>query len=80
MSVHIVGVVGKPIASPVYSLIRDGKSVAGSHHGSLPLMQPGLISAYITKFYPLAEEFPLGDVNKAMKHLKTETPAFVLIK
>lgn len=67
---HNVGAVLEPLAIPAFSLIMGEKSVAGS-----PLGSPGLTATMLDfcarhDIYPIVEEFPLSEVNKAMEHLE----------
>ncbi len=67
---HNVGAVMEPMAIPAFSLIMGEKSVAGS-----PLGSPGLTATMLDfcarhNIYPMVEEFPLKEVNKAFDHLK----------
>lgn len=67
---HTVGAVLEPMAIPAFSLIMGEKSVAGSPLGSPALTSIMLDFCARHDIYPMVEEFPLKEVNKALNHLK----------
>jgi len=67
---HTVGAVLEPMAIPAFSLIMGEKSVAGSPLGSPALTLKMLEFCVRHDIYPMVEEFPLSEVNEAMKHLE----------
>ena len=67
---HNVGAVLEPLAIPAFSLIMGEKSVAGSPLGSPALTATMLSFCARHDIYPIVEEFPLSEVNKALEHLK----------
>ncbi|MGB5236116.1 MAG: NAD(P)-dependent alcohol dehydrogenase [Flavobacteriaceae bacterium] len=67
---HNVGAVLEPMAIPAFSLIMGEKSVAGSPLGSPALTATMLAFCARHDIYPIVEEFPLEEVNKAFDHLK----------
>lgn len=67
---HNVGAVLEPLAIPAFSLIMGEKSVAGSPLGSPELTATMLDFCARHEIYPVVEEFPLSQVNEALKHLE----------
>ncbi|RXQ92993.1 NAD(P)-dependent alcohol dehydrogenase [Ancylomarina salipaludis] len=67
---HTVGAVLEPMAIPAFSLIMGEKSVAGSPLGSPALTLKMLEFCVRHDIYPMVEEFPLSEVNEAMRHLE----------
>ncbi|NAS13375.1 NADPH-dependent aldehyde reductase Ahr [Poritiphilus flavus] len=67
---HTVGAVLEPMGIPAFSLIMGEKSVAGSPLGSPALTATMLDFCARHDIYPIVEEFPLDEVNAAMKHLE----------
>ncbi|MBT8271772.1 MAG: NAD(P)-dependent alcohol dehydrogenase, partial [Bacteroidia bacterium] len=66
---HNVGAVLEPMAIPAFTLIMGEKSVAGSPLGSPALTRTMMEFCVRHDIYPIVEEFPLSEVNAAMKHL-----------
>ena len=67
---HTVGAVLEPMAIPAFSLIMGEKTVGGSPLGSPALTRTMLEFCVRHNIYPMVEEFPLAEVNKAMEHLE----------
>lgn len=67
---HTVGAVLEPMAIPAFSLISGEKSVGGSPLGSPALTRTMLDFCVRHDIYPIVEEFPLAEANKAMEHLE----------
>ena len=67
---HNVGAVLEPMAVPAFTLIMGEKSVAGSPLGSPALTRTMMEFCVRHDIYPIVEEFPMSDVNKAMQHLE----------
>ena len=67
---HNVGAVLEPMAIPAFTLLMGEKSVAGSPLGSPALTRTMMEFCVRHDIYPIVEEFPLSDVNAAMKHLE----------
>lgn len=67
---HTVGAVMKPMAIPAFSLIGGEKYVGGSPLGSPDLTKKMLDFCKRHDIYPTVEEFPMEEVNEALKHLE----------
>ncbi len=67
---HTVGAVLEPMAIPAFSLIMGEKTVGGSPLGSPALTRTMLEFCVRHDIYPMVEEFPMTEVNKAMDHLE----------
>lgn len=67
---HTVGAVLEPMAIPAFSLIMGEKTVGGSPLGSPALTRTMLEFCVRHNIYPMVEEFPMTEVNKAMDHLE----------
>ncbi len=67
---HNVGAVLEPMAIPAFTLLMGEKSVGGSPLGSPALTRTMLDFCVRHDIYPIIEEFPLSEVNKAMEHLE----------
>ena len=67
---HTVGAVLEPMAIPAFSLIMGEKTVGGSPLGSPAMTRTMLEFCVRHDIYPLVEEFPITEVNKAMDHLE----------
>lgn len=67
---HTVGIVTEPIPVPTLSLINGQKSVGGSPGGSPALIRTMLDFCVRHQIYPTVEEFPMGQVNDAIRHLE----------
>ncbi len=67
---HTVGAVLEPMGIPAFSLIGGEKSVGGSPLGSPALTARMMEFCVRHDIYPVVEEFPIEQVNEAMKHLE----------
>lgn len=67
---HNVGAVLEPLSIPAFSLIGGEKRISGSPLGSPALNRTMLDFCVRHNIYPIVEEFPLTQVNKAMAHLE----------
>ena len=67
---HNVGAVLEPMAIPAFTLLMGEKSVGGSPLGSPALTRTMLDFCVRHDIYPIIEEFPLSEVNKALEHLE----------
>ncbi len=67
---HTVGAVLEPMGIPAFSLIGGEKSVGGSPLGSPALTARMMEFCVRHDIYPIVEEFPMEEVNEAMKHLE----------
>lgn len=67
---HTVGAVLEPIPVAAFSLIGKQRSVSGSPLGSPATTADMLEFCARHKIIPQIEIFPMGDVNKAIKHLR----------
>lgn len=67
---HHVGMVSEPMPVSAGSLIGGEKSVSGSPTGSRALIQTMLDFSVRHSIYPTVEEFPMENVNQAIKHLE----------
>ena len=76
---HTVGAVLEPMAIPAFSLITGEKSVAGSPLGSPALTKTMLDFCVRHDIYPTVEEFPMGKVNEALKHLEEGKARFRIV-
>jgi len=66
---HNVGAVLEPMAIPAYGLVGGEKSVGGSPLGSPALTKTMLEFCVRHNIYPTVEEFPMTEINVAIKHL-----------
>ena len=66
---HNVGAVLEPMGISAFSLIGGEKSVSGSPLGSPALTRKMLEFCVRHEIYPDVEEFPIDEVNEALKHL-----------
>lgn len=66
---HTVGAVLEPMQIPAFALIGSQKSVSGSPVGSPAATREMLAFCARHNIAPVTEQFPLQDVNDAMKHL-----------
>jgi uncharacterized zinc-type alcohol dehydrogenase-like protein len=72
---HNVGAVLEPMAIPAFTLITGEKSVAGS-----PALTRTMLEFCVRhEIYPITEEFPLSEVNKAMEHLESGKARFRIV-
>lgn len=76
---HSVGAVLEPMAIPAFSLIGGEKSVGGSPLGSPALTRKMLEFCVRHDIYPTVEEFPIGQVNEAIKHLEEGKARFRIV-
>ncbi len=76
---HNVGAVLEPMAIPAFSLIGGEKSVGGSPLGSPALTRQMLDFCVRHNIYPTTEEFPLAEVNAAIKHLEEGKARFRIV-
>lgn len=76
---HNVGGVLEPMAIPAFSLIGGEKSVGGSPLGSPALNRTMLDFCVRHNIYPTVEEFPLEEVNTAIKHLEEGKARFRIV-
>ncbi len=76
---HTVGAVLEPMAIPAFSLITGEKSVGGSPLGSPALTKTMLDFCVRHNIYPTVEEFPMDNVNEAIKHLEDGNARFRLV-
>jgi uncharacterized zinc-type alcohol dehydrogenase-like protein len=67
---HFVGVVGEPVAMPVFPMIAGQKSLSGSPLGSPVTTADMLAFAARHGIAPVTETFPLSKVNEAVAHLR----------
>ncbi|MBL0928097.1 MAG: NAD(P)-dependent alcohol dehydrogenase [Phycisphaerales bacterium] len=67
---HVVGAVLEPIPVGAFPLIVGQKSVSGSPLGSPSMVATMLDFCARHKIAPVAEHFPMRDVNKALDHLR----------
>ncbi|MDH7447172.1 NADPH-dependent aldehyde reductase Ahr [Aquimarina sp. 2201CG14-23] len=67
---HNVGAVLEPMAIPAFGLTGGEKSISGSPLGSPALTRKMLEFCIRHNIYPITEEFPLANVNEALKHLE----------
>ena len=58
------------MAIPAFSLIMGEKTVGGSPLGSPALTRTMLEFCVRHDIYPMVEEFPMTEVNKALEHLE----------
>jgi len=66
---HTVGIVPEAMEIPSFRLIGGEKSVSGSPIGSPALTSKMLEFCARHDIYPIVEEFPMENVNEAVKHL-----------
>lgn len=76
---HTVGAVLEPMEIPAFSLIMGEKSVGGSPIGSPALTKTMLDFCVRHDIYPTVEEFPMEQVNEAMKHLEQGKARFRIV-
>jgi uncharacterized zinc-type alcohol dehydrogenase-like protein len=76
---HNVGGVLEPMAIPAFTLIGGEKSVSGSPLGSPALNRTMLDFCVRHNIYPTVEEFPMEEVNKAIKHLEDGKARFRIV-
>jgi len=76
---HTVGAVLEPMVIPAFSLIVGEKSVAGSPTGSPALTRTMLDFCVRHNIYPIVEEFPMSDVNKALEHLEKDKARYRIV-
>jgi alcohol/geraniol dehydrogenase (NADP+) len=67
---HTVGVVLEPMSIPAFSLINGEKKVSGSPSAGPALIKTMLDFCVRHNIYPTVEEFPMEQVNEAIKYLK----------
>ena len=68
---HFVGAVPEPVPVAVFPLILGQKQVSGSPLGSPVNTAKMLEFCARHRVGPVVEEFPMSEVNKAMKHLES---------
>ncbi|MBC9933168.1 NADPH-dependent aldehyde reductase Ahr [Chitinophaga qingshengii] len=68
---HTVGIIPDPISVPVFDIIAGQKSVAGSPGGGPAVIRTMLDFCVRHNIYPTIEEFPMHQVNEAIRHLET---------
>lgn len=78
-TLHTVGGVLEPMAIPAFSLIGGEKSVSGSPLGSPALTRTMLDFCVRHDIYPTVEEFPMNQVNEAIKHLEDGKARFRVV-
>jgi len=67
---HTVGIVLEPMSIPAFSLINGEKKVAGSP-GSSPAATKTMLDFCVRHgIYPTVEEFPMEQINEAIRHLQ----------
>ena len=66
-----VGAVAEPMAIPAFSMIGGGKSVGGSDTGSPAMVAKMLEFCMRHNIKPMAEYFPMSEINRAIKHLES---------
>ncbi|RKN79725.1 NADPH-dependent aldehyde reductase Ahr [Ulvibacterium marinum] len=76
---HSVGAVLEPMAIPAFSLIGGEKSVGGSPLGSPALTRTMLEFCVRHDIYPTVEEFPMEQVNEAVKHMEEGKARFRIV-
>ncbi|MFT6334241.1 MAG: putative zinc-type alcohol dehydrogenase-like protein [Saprospiraceae bacterium] len=76
---HTVGAVLEPMAIPAFSLIGGEKSIGGSPIGSPALTKTMLDFCVRHDIYPTVEEFAMGNVNEAIKHLEEGKARFRIV-
>lgn len=67
---HTVGGVLEPMRIPAFSLIGGEKSVSGSPVGSPAMTRTMLDFCVRHDIYPITEQYPMSEVNKALNHLR----------
>jgi uncharacterized zinc-type alcohol dehydrogenase-like protein len=67
---HTVGVVPEPLTIPAFSLINGEKKIGGSPSAGPALIRIMLDFCVRHNIYPTVEEFPMEQVNEALKHLE----------
>lgn len=67
---HMVGITQEPIAVPVFDMIAGQKSVAGSPGGGPATIRKMLDFCVRHNIYPIVEEYPMEQVNEAIRHLE----------
>ena len=76
---HTVGAVLEPMAIPAFSLMGGEKTVGASPTGSPALIKTMLDFCVRHNIYPTVEEFPMDQVNEAMKHLEDGKARFRIV-
>jgi uncharacterized zinc-type alcohol dehydrogenase-like protein len=76
---HTVGAVLEPMAIPAFSLISGEKSIGGSPVGSPAVTKTMLDFCVRHNIYPTVEEFPMTQVNEALKHLEDGKARFRIV-
>jgi uncharacterized zinc-type alcohol dehydrogenase-like protein len=76
---HTVGAVLEPMAIPAFSLIGGEKSIGGSPVGSPATTKTMLDFCVRHNIYPTVEEFPMTQVNEALKHLEDGKARFRIV-
>ena len=76
---HTVGAVLEPMAIPAFSLIGGEKSIGGSPVGSPAVTKTMLDFCVRHNIYPTVEEFPMTQVNEALKHLEDGKARFRIV-
>jgi uncharacterized zinc-type alcohol dehydrogenase-like protein len=67
---HFVGVVGEPVAMPVFPMIAGQKALSGSPLGSPATTADMIAFAARHGVAPVTEMFPVSKVNDALTHLR----------
>jgi len=75
-----VGAVAEPMAIPAFSMIGGGKSVGGSDTGSPAMVAKMLEFCMRHNIKPMAEYFPMSEINRAIKHLESGHAAIFLLR
>ncbi|KNC06401.1 alcohol dehydrogenase [Klebsiella sp. RIT-PI-d] len=67
---HTVGAVLKPLPVPAFTLIGGDRSISGSATGTPYELRKLMKFAGRAKVAPITEEFPMSQINEALKHVR----------